>query len=603
MQITKLLALILTIYGTLSFAIPIENRGESKYNLDGCARIYESYQAFLKEDTSTVDIKYNDVKDCYLSFPFDLNRATKIIESLKGIYEEFYIFLDQSKEKAQDGFDFRSVDLITELDTLLKKEYTTDFEFFSIKVYHDDQEPSNVGCEVTHIDGYPALEAITDFAKNKIQESRDLGVRFNMALASLQFNNSKYSINNGKFALRSTLPEAEYVTYDLKCSDTKVTKKLIRPWKITAHNHNYKNFYNFTDSKSYYESICLMNNFVQSIPSINVRLLNSSTENSRPADIKIPIIGENITYVGDFAMFLRIDELGVVVIPTFKSKSNVSYLITEVAAKFDSFAKSGVKKIVFDFTNNGGGLVLLSQYFNKLISSHEKAAFPRDFKINNVTTFLINQADHLNHDQLDYFDPKESLSFATYVPFKNSEDFIGNNLYTRGGITSRYSNRFNPVYDNSSLLTFVSNWKFPWSNKDVVILTNGNCGSSCAQTAQFLAEQSNFTTISVGGFFNHSMSYSSFPGGNIEEVDNFYHGINSIATANTTNNYPEIPNNIATNISMNAFTLTFSESYSIEFPNSVMEFMYRPATYRLYYDGKNIFNPSLLWLQAAKFIS
>ncbi|CAG8852108.1 17468_t:CDS:2, partial [Gigaspora margarita] len=214
--------------------------GEPKYNRDGCARIYESYQAFLKEDTST------------------------IIESLKGIYEEFYIFLDQSKEKAQDGFDFRSVDLITELDTLLKKEYTTDFEFFSnitqiisdlkdahtnlkpacynafdfkqnillyssvnpkgyqsIKVYHDDQEPSNVGCEVTHIDGYPALEAITDFAKNKIKESRDLGVRFNMALASLQFNNSKYSINNGKFALRSTLPEAEYVTYDLKCSDTK----------------------------------------------------------------------------------------------------------------------------------------------------------------------------------------------------------------------------------------------------------------------------------------------------------------------------------------------------------------------------------------------
>ncbi|CAG8854505.1 25584_t:CDS:2, partial [Gigaspora margarita] len=159
-------------------------------------------------------------------------------------------------------------------------------------------------------------------------------------------------------------------------------------------------------------------------------------------DIKIPIIGENITYIGDFAMFLKIYELGVVVIPTFKSKSNVSYLITEVAAKFDSFAKSGVKKIVFDFTNNGGGLVLLSQYFNKLISSHEKAAFPH------------------------YFDPKESLSYATYIPFKNSEDFIGNNQYTRGGITSRYSNRFNPVYDNSSLLTFVSNWKFPWSNKD-----------------------------------------------------------------------------------------------------------------------------------------
>ncbi|CAG8547888.1 12397_t:CDS:2, partial [Dentiscutata erythropus] len=287
----------------------------------------------------------------------------------------------------------------------------------TIKVFRDDLNSSNVGCEVTHIDGSPALDVITDFAKNNIKNSRDLGVRFNLALVSLQLSNQNYSIIDGNFALRSTLPKNENVTYDIKCSNTNDTKKLIRPWKISANNDNYTNFYNFTDFKSYYESTCLIESSIQSTPFRKAKNLNLQTE--QLADNKISITGENITYIGDFTMVLKISDIGVIVIPTFGpdiKKYSYSQIIMELVDKFDTLAKSGVKKAY-------GGYIELSQYLNNLFFSQKKASFPRDIKINNITTFLIKQVYELNF-QLADFAPKSTLSYTTYEPFNNSDEYI-----------------------------------------------------------------------------------------------------------------------------------------------------------------------------------
>ncbi|CAG8829687.1 16223_t:CDS:1, partial [Dentiscutata erythropus] len=86
----------------------------------------------------------------------------------------------------------------------------------------------------------------------------------------------------------------------------------------------------------------------------------------------------------------------------------------------------------------------------------------------------------------------------------------------------------------------------------------------------------------------------SYPGGSVVDVADFYSDVNSIVTGNTTIDHPEIPRNLANNISMSSFRFSFSESYSITFPNNATEFMYRPATYRLYYNDKSIYNLSLL---------
>ncbi|CAG8501991.1 15486_t:CDS:2 [Cetraspora pellucida] len=578
MRIILLFALILTIFGTFSSAIPVE-RGDDEF--DGCARIVKNYINDLKENKTNIVIKYKDVKDCYLSFPFDLKRATQsdvnqLIVDLKDAHTSFL-------PTCYSAFNFKQ--------SILLYSSVNSNGYQAIKVFYDSQDRSNVGCEVTHIDEYPALDVITEFAKKYIKNSRDLGVRFNMALASLKLNYTNYAVINGSFALRTNLPEKESVIYNLKCS--KATKKLERPWIITFNSDLNVTFTNFTDSKSYYSNVCLMKNVSQSTVPKKAYILNLPIEHLEQVEIKLSLNDVNISYIGDFAAVYKIGELGVFVIPSFEPNSNDTDIILGLTAKFDSFAKSG---IVLDFTNNDGGYVVLSQYVNNLFFPQKRAAFPRDIKINNIMTFFIKQAEKLNLSIAD-ITPVNTLSYSTYKPFNTSDEYIGNNQFTRGGVTTNYSNLFNEIYENSTLLDFLSTWKFPWSNKDVIILTNGACGSSCAQTTQYLAEQAKFSTVSVGGLFNRNMSYSSFPGGSVIAVKDFYNDLAPILT-NTSINLPEIPKNFATEISMKSLSFSFSESYSIAFPNNLTEFMYRPATYRLYYDEKSIFDPSLLWLQA-----
>ncbi|CAG8723096.1 7428_t:CDS:1, partial [Dentiscutata heterogama] len=210
--------------------------------------------------------------------------------------------------------------------------------------------------------------------------------------------------------------------------------------------------------------------------------------------------------------------------------------------------------------------------------------------INDVTTFLINEADKegLGSKTLS-FSPNQEQSIVTGQPFQNADEFIGNNEFTRGGKTVKFSNLFFDILNDSA----INGWNSPWTNKDIIVLTNGACVSSCAQTAQYLAEQANIATVSVGGLYDRSMSYSSFPGGNVVNVNDLYNQISNI-TSSTTDSPPQIPKNFATDVAMFFLTLTYSETHDLEFPDKINEFMFRPATHRLYYDDESILNPSSL---------
>ncbi|CAG8448220.1 17408_t:CDS:2 [Dentiscutata erythropus] len=594
------LALLLAISGTLTVAIPLRKRDQP----DGCANIHESFAASISGNT-TLNITYADVKNCYMSFPYDLQRATEVIESLKGIYETFYVFYDQAREQPVKGFDYRPIDLSAELDAILKKSYTTEFEFFSdvSQLYIDlRDDSSNNRCEVITIDGTPALKAITNFAEKYVKNSRDLGVRFNMALSSLSFQSGQFGINpnflsSSLFTRRITLPESDSITYELKCNNSK-TKTLVRPWIIINNSYN---TFNFTDSKSYYESLCLVQNTQQ--PTIPVPQKNSGLNiNSGSGFVNANMSGQLISNLDNFTIFYKYGDTGVVLVPNFLPPTfalDQNKFNSELVDAFNTFAATGVKKVVLDFTSNTGGFIPLAQFFDEIFLRQKNFTFPRDIKINNVTTFLIEEADkeRLGSVALS-FSPNLEQSIVTGQPFQNANELIGNNKFTRGGKTVQFSNLFFDILNDSA----INGWNSPWTNKDIILLTNGACVSSCAQTAQYIAEQANIATVSVGGFYNRSMSYSSFPGGNVVNVNDLYNQIGNI-TSNTTDSPPPIPKNFANDVAMFFFTLTYSETHDLEFPDQINEFMFRSATHRLYYDDESILDPSSLWLQAAELIS
>ncbi|CAG8759949.1 4097_t:CDS:1, partial [Funneliformis caledonium] len=88
--------------------------------------------------------------------------------------------------------------------------------------------------------------------------------------------------------------------------------------------------------------------------------------------------------------------------------------------------------------------------------------------------------------------------------FSTVEEFIGNNTYIRGGTPTSFTSKF--VDKNSQGFTLFTKLlaghinEYKWKSKDVVILTNGHCGSSCSLITHRMAEKFNVSTIAVGGY-------------------------------------------------------------------------------------------------------
>jgi hypothetical protein len=48
---------------------------------------------------------------------------------VKKVLNGFYVFTDQAKEQPVQGFDFKAMDIVSEVDKLSQKEYANDHEF------------------------------------------------------------------------------------------------------------------------------------------------------------------------------------------------------------------------------------------------------------------------------------------------------------------------------------------------------------------------------------------------------------------------------------------------------------------------------------------
>ncbi|CAG8487460.1 9530_t:CDS:2, partial [Acaulospora colombiana] len=323
----------------------------------------------------TENKSYDDVKACFLSNPFNISIANNALMTLHELFEDFYIFTDQSKEPPENGFDFTPMDILKTLDTFLdNKNYTTDFEFNKdlrltikklrdghtdflagcylndvifdqqiylysvvengkqlIKVFDDTIDRSNVNCEVTQINSKPALQVITEFARTQLSTSRDLGVRFNDALVSL-----------------------------------------VRKWDITTSN-----FLNWNDTKTF-QQFCSSTLFLTS-PVEPKSALNSTYGKAKSV------------YSGAASAYTIGKDLGIIEVGTFSFKSVHSFLEIQYKEAFQELAKRKVKKVVIDFSNNPGGALVYSIFLSGLLIPSKHIAFPTDIRVPPIIQRAIQQ--------------------------------------------------------------------------------------------------------------------------------------------------------------------------------------------------------------------
>jgi hypothetical protein len=296
---------------------------------------------------------------------------------------------------------------------------------------------------------------------------------------------------------------------------------------------------------------------------------------------------------------------------------------------------------VLDFSGNTGGSVELGFFIVYLLFPDTNPSFNLDMAVTELSRDLFFQATsksvHEHFIDVSHIPPltnvssKESIAkwaadtaysvttitssfdiFSYKNPITNEhfhtvEEFIGNNTYTRGGTPTRYTSKFVNRYSErlSVFIELLSGEFFDrheWKSEDMIILTNGICGSSCSSITQRVAIINNVSTVSVGGYKDTPLSYASFPGGQVIPFEVLIAELNEAGLLQNEKLADLIPPLFPIRA---GFSFTVKESYDAVNKDNldqddVLEFVYKPAEHRFYFDEKSARDPSVLWLKIAK---
>ncbi|CAG8506398.1 16688_t:CDS:2 [Cetraspora pellucida] len=491
----------------------------------------------------------------------------------------------ESLEQAKPGFTFEPVDIIKELDKIIESNPKTELEFMislrnTYKKLRDAHtqlipscyvDPTNIDCEVTSIDSVPAFDAIKNFANNHSFISRDLGVRLNNALTSISLVDGKPWILGSEFTVRVDFPETDSITYTLNCPNEKV-KNVTREWFVT--------FLAFKEGKkSFYQDVCLSsgNERTKYKESHDIKRLEILPYIYHPKlkDVLSNRISESSATLSK--AILVHDAIDVKFYKSIGSDFGIVVLIDEVANFEETLA--GFKKLADDSS--------IKKFINSIIlpsNSFNHTLFPDDMNVeSDIMKKFITSSFKSKENPFSAF-----INFETGNPFNSSEEFIGSKKYERGGSQSSYSTKF-------TLRKLPKQIDLPWDTKNMIILSNGASGSSATLISQCLQEVGQVPTVSVGGFANQTLSFASFPGGLVFDSSSIF----GILTEFGISDLPALDSHYA----FFDLTFTFGEAYSFKNPDTVLEFDFRPADHRLFYDENNIRDPSLLWVEAANLIN
>lgn len=192
------------------------------------------------------------------------------------------------------------------------------------------------------IDSEPAVKAITDFAREKAYSSRDLGVRFNVALASMILQSGEILLAGSEFARRYDLPENDHIEYTLSCPNRK-SKTLKRKWSISP-----KSVKSFTNSKTYFTNNCLPKASDASSKKHKspLKFVDVHSPNGDGDDFKLSE-GERILDAGAVE-FYKLGNSGVLAIV---SEDTYPQIAPRILDGFKKFIKLGLKRVKFFFKN------------------------------------------------------------------------------------------------------------------------------------------------------------------------------------------------------------------------------------------------------------
>ncbi|KAI0289967.1 hypothetical protein BC826DRAFT_913877 [Russula brevipes] len=447
------------------------------------------------------------------------------------------------------------------------------------------------GAQVLKIGGVPARDYIDTVARTASGNFLDHNIRVNSVVSSYQMPSGNFSQRLGDLAsspvLRQTSLQFTLIPVDSpsgspECIDVPFVAVL--------------NGLPFEDGPSYWENNCAPTNTTNGVDGrtadatsrrvIHAGLLNP-TAGSDP-DLPSPFLPTAPESDGSNSIMktfiLPGNKTGVMFIGTFEGDSD--QFPVDVAAAAKKFKASGVKNILIDVTDNGGGSVCLGLFLHQFLAGSKIGlpGFQSTSRANPLAQKIVkaNIAQGLNST---FYSPNTWL-FLNGTKMPIDFDYNDPSLpYVINGRQDPTSQRFRDSCPDPPVAVPADP---PFDLKYLFLVGNGFCASTCALFTTLMYERHQTKIVTFGGHPDIPIEYKGMAG---NQVLSFPLLDTEIKTAGLKDD-PLAPPDLLVNADMRH---NWRSAYSFKNEDLPIAYVSEPSQFRFPYTAETYNNPQKLW--------
>jgi len=304
----------------------------------------------------------------------------------------------------------------------------------------------------------------------------------------------------------------------------------------------------------------------------------------------LPVLGDDEGIMK--AYVLPGNKTGVMFIGSFEGDFNTFQ--TDVVAAIGAFKDAGITRLIIDLSNNGGGFICLGQFLHSFLAGTNFGypGFQSTARANPLARKIVASDIELGLNASFSFYTADNWAFLDGKLMPADFNYMTPDVpLVINGKQDVTSQRFHDTCELTFVVPMPANP--PFDLKNVAIVSNGNCASTCAMFSTLMFERHQTQTAIFGGKPGEDVQYKGMAGNQVLE---WFDIDSEIKTANLKDD-PLAPADLLVSGDMRHNWRTawsfFDEQKPIAYVSELpqLRFPYTPETYN---------NPQNLWLFAEK---
>ncbi|MCJ1461623.1 hypothetical protein MMC07_000220 [Pseudocyphellaria aurata] len=357
-----------------------------------------------------------------------------------------------------------------------------------------------------------------------------------------------------------------------------------------------------------------------------------------PTGYPRPVVKHSSNLISGFFLQDSVyNDIAVLSVSAFLRKGSIAEVqeFQRVLQEFLVKAKRSKKtKLIIDLQANGGGFVSLGvELFAQLFPSLPPYS-GRNMRANKANAVLgemisgLNATSQVHEVDLEYNFTANPVVRLVSTPYNYREDVLPDGSATYGS----WSQVFGPTVTSHDNFTnvFRSNFSDPlWINdarliatgtrdrvgvaqpfaaKDIVIISDGNCASTCATFSEYMKTQVGVPTIAVGGRpqYGPMQGVGGVKGAEVDTLAAFFNGVELAYSQAPPNLLERLNDTVLGEFShyptLRATTARFNFLNNIrrgDTSATPLQFVYEAADCRFFYTAEMLANISTVWTRVA----